>query len=894
MEQLELVKVEDEPISMRVGRPQTLDEATNMFMNLDFIKGQTDIAQGYILRVVKDDCLYQEAGYVDIYSYAKGVLGFKNDGTINRCMNINKRFSEGGYSPFIANEYKYYKYSALQEIWRMSDDEIEAAGITETTTVVKIREIKKELKEDEAPADEQIEGQMNITEMIENPVATSQEILDQRAERQNSIKSGELEVLTDFAKEYYTYYMDRKQHELFETGKGDELISYTKESMLLLFENRDQVLTFSISTGDIEVSPDGYVKLYDGVVRKWNTIYARLNVLKCLKTLPEQHYSNKVFEIGNGVTPFVALIKELATSATDEIKADGKEIPSDLTQITKLLSEFYDTTYICCKVGFNTYTADLSGTEDIFKVSRLNKNGQPEVRDIFEIKVFDIAMKIYLDLKEDNCDGNCFYCNNESCNSHQEKRENCTYDHTKPCNMYKTHEMALERGINCTSDCCYRCKEKCELSCRYSRGIEKKSDWQKGVFEDDKGSYGHFRSEMVKALFRYLSEKDVEIDEIDGEPIKVSAYTRYVFFDDDKEYIEFLEADLNGKDKIDFKVSIERIKKEYEEFKSSKQQWIDEFEDVKDEIAMDIIEGIIEEEVEVRKILENKDHFIKYMHENFDNNACMDFYYRDKVYILSTEPGEEDLYFVETDIEGTKTGRTNIINLSVFVTYAMNKFVEDYLEEFKEKIDSKETEEIVEAEVISNENNHISFNIDISDYDTVPDEEKIEKCFKYIKEELINLPEDKSRKAVQFASDFIRFANKLISISKKPNTAAVETTVKVYSDTLKDQKELPILKNNDQRKAWLEDYESWPLWIDNQETQEKYYKYIFENGDYFVIRKAYSTRAHWDYEQRKNIVKPYWGHQKEYIVKKDANLTIADSETNTSMMVEYLKNLQRK
>ena len=789
MEQLELVKVEDEPISMRVGRPQTLDEATNMFMNLDFIKGQTDIAQGYILRVVKDDCLYQEAGYVDIYSYAKGVLGFKNDGTINRCININKRFSEGGYSPFIAEEYKYYKYSALQEIWRMSDDEIEAAGITETTTVVKIREIKKELKEDEAPADEQIEGQMNMTEMIENPVATSQEILDQRAERQNSIKSGELEALTDFAKEYYTYYMDRKQHELFEAGKGDELISYTRELMLLLFENRSQVLTFSMSTGDIEVSPDGYVKLYDGVVRKWNTIYARLNVLKCLKTLPEQHYSNKVFEIGNGVTPFVALIKELATSATDEIKTDGKEIPSDLTKITKLLSEFYDTTYICCKVGFNTYTADLSATEDIFKVSRLNKNGQPEARDIFEIKVFDIAMKIYLDLKDDKCDGNCFYCNNENCNGYQEKRENCTYDHTKPCNMYKTHGIALERGINCTSDCCYRCKEKCELSCRYSRGIEKKSDWQKGIFEDDEGSYGHFRSEMVKALFRYLSEKDVEIDEIDGETIKVLAYTRYVFVDEDKEYIEFIVTSANNEELVDFKVSIERIKKEYEEFKSSKQQSINEQEE----------------------------------------------------------------------------------------------------EEFEEQ-----REEVVEAEVISNENNHISFNIDISDYDKVPDDEKIEKCFKYIKDELIKLPEEKSRKVIEYASDFIRFANKSISINKKSNQAAVETTVKVYSDTLKDQKELPILKNNDQRKAWIEDYESWPLWIDNQETQEKYYKYIFENGDYFVIRKAYSTRAHWDYQERKNVVKPHWSYQKEYIVKKDANLTLADSETNTSMMIEYLKNLQRK
>ena len=39
------------------------------------------------------------------------------------------------------------------------------------------------------------------------------------------------------------------------------------------------------------------------------------------------------------------------------------------------------------------------------------------------------------------------------------------------------------------------------------------------------------------------------------------------------------------------------------------------------------------------------------------------------------------------------------------------------------------------------------------------------------------------------------------------------------------QPELPQLKNNDQRAAFIDAYETWTLWIDNQETGERYYRY---------------------------------------------------------------------
>lgn len=45
-----------------------------------------------------------------------------------------------------------------------------------------------------------------------------------------------------------------------------------------------------------------------------------------------------------------------------------------------------------------------------------------------------------------------------------------------------------------------------------------------------------------------------------------------------------------------------------------------------------------------------------------------------------------------------------------------------------------------------------------------------------------------------------------------------------------EQPELPIMRNNDQRKEWLRNYKSWGLWYTDKHTGVNYYKYDFENG----------------------------------------------------------------
>lgn len=44
------------------------------------------------------------------------------------------------------------------------------------------------------------------------------------------------------------------------------------------------------------------------------------------------------------------------------------------------------------------------------------------------------------------------------------------------------------------------------------------------------------------------------------------------------------------------------------------------------------------------------------------------------------------------------------------------------------------------------------------------------------------------------------------------------------------QPELPRMKNNDQRKEWLRNYQAWGLWYEDERIGVRYYKYDFENG----------------------------------------------------------------
>ena len=106
-----------------------------------------------------------------------------------------------------------------------------------------------------------------------------------------------------------------------------------------------------------------------------------------------------------------------------------------------------------------------------------------------------------------------------------------------------------------------------------------------------------------------------------------------------------------------------------------------------------------------------------------------------------------------------------------------------------------------------------------------------------------------------------------------------------------EQPELPRLKNNDQRAAFVDDYESWPLWIDNQETGEKYYRYDLPDGTSFVV-KVYHAMIFlgWEVESGSRYEEGY-GLSEQYILKPGK--FFRDCRTIRSAMIENLKELQK-
>lgn len=94
--------------------------------------------------------------------------------------------------------------------------------------------------------------------------------------------------------------------------------------------------------------------------------------------------------------------------------------------------------------------------------------------------------------------------------------------------------------------------------------------------------------------------------------------------------------------------------------------------------------------------------------------------------------------------------------------------------------------------------------------------------------------------------------------------------------------ELPDMKNSEQRKAFLENYRSWPVWFRVPNAQEVYYRFDLQNGDSIVIRE-------WMYESWK------WKETHstyEYLLKPGYKY-LDNCRTNRTALIDYLRGLRK-
>lgn len=61
--------------------------------------------------------------------------------------------------------------------------------------------------------------------------------------------------------------------------------------------------------------------------------------------------------------------------------------------------------------------------------------------------------------------------------------------------------------------------------------------------------------------------------------------------------------------------------------------------------------------------------------------------------------------------------------------------------------------------------------------------------------------------------------------------------LEVVEEEETEQPELPKLKNNDQRKEWLQNYQAWGIWYIDDHIGCRYYKYDFDNGARLIVEE---------------------------------------------------------
>lgn len=106
-----------------------------------------------------------------------------------------------------------------------------------------------------------------------------------------------------------------------------------------------------------------------------------------------------------------------------------------------------------------------------------------------------------------------------------------------------------------------------------------------------------------------------------------------------------------------------------------------------------------------------------------------------------------------------------------------------------------------------------------------------------------------------------------------------------------EQPELPILRNNDQRKEWLENFRSWPVWFEAPEASEVYYRYDLPDGSSLVICE-YHYWADW-VERYGHNENPDRIGEREYLLKSGYHY-LHDCRSNRSVLIEKLKEIQKK
>ena len=142
-----------ENISLKEAKTFIQSNIQNVDRSMKTI-GRSVIAIGYYLKNVRDRKLYLEDGYDNIWDFAAAECEISKSAA-SRYMAMNDRYSVEGNSPVVAEQYREFGKSQLQEMLYLTDEQLET--VTPDQTVAQIRSIRQQKEEEQLPGQQDLE-----------------------------------------------------------------------------------------------------------------------------------------------------------------------------------------------------------------------------------------------------------------------------------------------------------------------------------------------------------------------------------------------------------------------------------------------------------------------------------------------------------------------------------------------------------------------------------------------------------------------------------------------------------------------------------------------------------------------------------------------------------------
>lgn len=244
-----------------------IEKKEEWYLNIDYreakeiirnkLQGMTQnfIGIGFYLRQIKESEGFRKDGYESIYEFAEDQYGIKRSTAI-RWMQMNEKFSQGGYSPFLDSGYKDFGKSQLQEMLYLDSEQLE-----EVTPEMTVREIR-EIRTPDLEPEEQLPGQMSVEDFPE--------VLPEQEEQPTEETKVELQKPTEevweyldafarrFLKIHWNWFLENHQNRVRDVTTSPILIRQE------FCEGKDRTYYFEIE------EETASIKLFDDYVQLWS------------------------------------------------------------------------------------------------------------------------------------------------------------------------------------------------------------------------------------------------------------------------------------------------------------------------------------------------------------------------------------------------------------------------------------------------------------------------------------------------------------------------------------------------------------------------------------------------------------------------------------------------